>query len=325
MEEELITCKICGFQSQRIYGRHLKSHGLTSDDYKKLYPGEPLYTEKDNKKTSINSGQHMKTEKYKKIFSEKFKGEKNPNHTSNTTLEKRKSCSPFSKDFVKYSNLTETEKEEKLSNFVKDICDKKTYTTRLDYWTNKGFTEEESEQKLKERQTTFSLELCIEKYGEEKGKEIYTARQEKWQKSLTENGNLKYGYSNVSQVLFYELLNYYKTIKNKENVFFATKNQEYRLQKREGGVWIYDFVDLENKKIIEYNGDEYHANPKMFEADEYPHPFRKNITAQEIWNKDEKKRIVAEENGFDVLIIWDSEYRSHKDKTLEKCKNYLNL
>ena len=63
----------------------------------------------------------------------------------------------------------------------------------------------------------------------------------------------------------------------------------------------------------------------MFEADEFPHPFRKNITAQEIWNKDEKKRIVAEEEGFQVLTIWDSEYRRHKEETLKKCKNYLNL
>jgi hypothetical protein len=39
----LITCKICGKQSSRIYGNHLKSHGLTSNEYLKLYPGSPLY------------------------------------------------------------------------------------------------------------------------------------------------------------------------------------------------------------------------------------------------------------------------------------------
>jgi len=49
MEENLITCKICGFKSNRIYGQHLKSHGMTSDDYKKLYPGEPLYSQSDAK------------------------------------------------------------------------------------------------------------------------------------------------------------------------------------------------------------------------------------------------------------------------------------
>lgn len=43
--ENLITCKICGKESTRIYGRHLKHHNLTSDEYLKLYPGELLYTE----------------------------------------------------------------------------------------------------------------------------------------------------------------------------------------------------------------------------------------------------------------------------------------
>ena len=324
MEEELITCKICGFQSKRIYGRHLKSHGLTSDDYKKLYPGEPLYTESDNKKTAINSGKHMKTEKYKKMFSEKIKGEKNPNHKSNTTLEKRKSCSPFSKDFVKYSNLTEENKTEKLASFIKDVCDKKTYTTRLDYWTNKGFNEEDAEQKLKERQLTFTLDLCIEKYGEEKGKEIYDNRQQRWQKSLVENGNLKCGFSKVSQDLFYSILPFYN-FEDMKKIYFATKNKEYFICKGKREYYQYDFVDLKNKKIIEYNGDQYHANPKLYESSDNPHPYRKNITAQEIWNKDERKRLVAEEEGFQILTIWDSDFRRHKEETLKKCKNYLNL
>lgn len=318
IENDFITCKICGFQSKRIYGRHLKSHGLTSEDYKKMYPGQPLCTESDNKNVSINSGKHMKTEKYKKMFSEKFKGDKNPNHKSNTTAEKRQSRSPFSNNFKNYSTI-----EEK-NNFIKVVCDKKSYTNRIEYWLDKGFNNDESEQKLKDRQLTFTLELCVEKYGEEKGKEVYTNRQKKWQKSLTENGNLRYGYSKASQYLFYELMNFYK-IEEREYLYFATKNEEYRLEKEKGGIWLYDFVDLKNKKMIEYNGDQYHANPSLYEANDYPHPFRKNITAQEIWNKDERKMKVAEEKGFQILTIWDSEYRRNKQNVLDKCKNYLNL
>jgi hypothetical protein len=317
-ENDFITCKICGFKSQRIYGRHLKSHGMTSEDYKKLYPDEPLYSGNDAKNTSKNSGQHMKTEKYKKMFSEKIKGEKNPNHKSKTTLEQRQKCSPFSNKFINYTNDNQRKK------FVKNVCDNKSYTTRLDYWIDKGFNEEEAEKKLKERQLTFTLEKCIEKHGEIDGKRIYTERQEKWQKSLAENGNLKCGFSKISQELFYEILDIY-SISNRKELFFATKNEEYRLEKEEGGVWIYDFVDLPNKKIIEYNGDEYHANPKLFEANDYPHPFRKNITAQEIWEKDERKRLIAEEEGFEILTIWDSEYRRNKLGTLKKCLDFLKI
>jgi len=97
---DFIVCKICGLISKRIYGRHLNSHGITSEEYKKKYPGEPLYTESDIKNVTKCSGLHMKEEKYKKLYSEKIKGDKNPNHKSNTTLEQRKRCSPFSKDFI---------------------------------------------------------------------------------------------------------------------------------------------------------------------------------------------------------------------------------
>jgi very-short-patch-repair endonuclease len=318
MEENLITCKVCGFKSQRIYGRHLKSHGLTSEDYKRMFPGEPLYCENDLKNTSKNSGKHMKEEKYKKMFSGKIKRDKNPNHKSKTTLEQRQKCSPFSEKFVNYND------ENKRKEFIKKVCDKKSYTTRLDYWLNKGMSEEEAKEKLSNRQKTFTLEKCIQKYGKEEGRNIYDDRQERWQISLLENGNLKCGFSKISQDLFYSILNFYEN-ENKTKIYFATKNQEYFISKGKGEFYQYDFVDLLNKKIIEYNGDEYHANPEMFEADEYPHPFRKNITAAEIWEKDRRKLEVAKEEGFEVITIWDSEYRKNKNNTLDRCLSFLKL
>jgi len=323
-ENDFVTCKVCGFKSKRIYGRHLKSHDMTSNDYKKMFPGEPLSTESDNKNTSKNSGLHMKEEKYKIMFSEKIKGNKNPNSKYNTTLEQRKSRSPFSNDFIKYSDLSDKNKTKKKHEFIKKVCDKKSYEVRLDYWLDKGYCESDALKKLKERQTTFTLEKCTKMHGEDKGKEIYNNRQQKWQKSLLDNGNLKCGYSEVSQILFYEILKYYN-INDMKDIYFATKNKEYYICKGKGEFYQYDFVDLKNKKIIEYNGDKYHANPNLYECNDTPHPFRKNITSQDIWDKDKRKKEAAEENGFEVLIIWDSEYKNQKINTLEKCKKYLNL
>ena len=177
---------------------------------------------------------------------------------------------------------------------------------------------------LSERQKTFSLDLCIKKYGNDKGKEIWNNRQIKWQKSLLQNGNLKCGYSKISQKLFYDILNKYN-INDKSYIYFATKNQEYYLSGGKELFYQYDFVDLKNKKIIEYNGDQYHANPKIYESNDNPHPFRKNITAQEIWDKDNNKIQLAHDNGFEVLIIWDSEYRKNKKEILNKCLQFLNI
>ncbi len=47
-------------------------------------------------------------------------------------------------------------------------------------------------------------------------------------------------------------------------------NKELRLNKEDGGIWLYDYCDLTNKKIIEYHGDMFHGNPKKFKASDKP-------------------------------------------------------
>lgn len=53
-----------------------------------------------------------------------------------------------------------------------------------EYWLNKGYSEEESLQKLNEFQNHFSLEKCIEKYGQNEGYKRFLERQQKWQTTL---------------------------------------------------------------------------------------------------------------------------------------------
>lgn len=197
--------------------------------------------------------------------------------------------------------------------------------TQIGYWLNKGFSEEEARGRLSERQLTFSLDICIEKYGEEEGRRIFNERQNKWNKSLNEGGNLKIGYSKCSQDLFNSLIESY-SFEELDDVLFATKGGEFKIQREEGGIWMYDFVDLNRKKIIEYHGDMYHGNPKKYSAGDFPHPFRKNITAQEMWDKDGLKIKNAEEQGFKVFIVWDSEYRwGNKQKVIDKCLDFLDI
>jgi hypothetical protein len=106
--------------------------------------------------------------------------------------------------------------------------------------------------------------------------------------------------------------------------FFGTHNKEFKLKKPNGGLWFYDFTDTINKKIIEYNGDQYHGNPSKFKSTDNPHPFRKDLTAEEMWKKDEDKINEAKKNGYEILIIWDSEYRwGDKDKIINKCLEFL--
>ncbi len=320
--KETVTCRICGEQCKRIYGKHLKfkHNNMTTDEYKKIYPGAPIMALLDKVKTSTNSGKHMKDEKYKKMFSDMFKGEKNPNHKSNTTELERKSRSPFSKDFVKYDDIENV--EEHISNFAKLAIKDRISDTTIQYYLDRGYSEEVAKEMLSERQRTFTLEKCIQKYGELEGINIFNKRQNKWQDSLNTGGNLKLGYSNISQEFF-------NRINDKLNGDFryATNGGEFKINRENGGIWIYDFVDTKNNKIIEYQGDEYHANPLKFGENDTPHPFRKNITSKDIWMKDSEKLKTAIDNGYEVLYVWDSEYsrvgEENKNKIIEKCINFL--
>ena len=140
---------------------------------------------------------------------------------------------------------------------------------------------------------------------------------------MIENGNIKNGYSKISQVLFSEILNYYD-IEDRKHIYYHTKNREFVIQ-HENGIYLYDFTDESNKKMIEYNGDQYHANPKIYEKNDMPHPYHKNknFTAEKIWEKDNHKLSMANKHGYEVLVIWDSDYRKNPKQTLEKCIEFL--
>lgn len=196
-------------------------------------------------------------------------------------------------------------------------------SANLEYWLKKGYNEEEGKKKLSERQSTFSLKKCIIKYGEVEGKKRFTERQIKWQKTLYKNGKLKSGYSEVSQELFYKLIEGVE-INEYNYLLFAKKGGEFVLND-DNEFYRYDFTDLKNKRIIEYNGDDYHGNPNKYNADDFPNPFRKDLTAKDIWNKDKKKEIIANNNGFEVFVVWDSEYKKNKQEIINKCKEFLNL
>lgn len=193
---------------------------------------------------------------------------------------------------------------------------------QIQYWINKGYSIDESKKIISKLQCTFSKEKCIEKYGEIEGLKVFRERQRKWQETLKNQNSIKVGYSKISQELFKNLLRFYKP-KERVNIFYATKNKEFCIYDNKN--YLYDFVDIKNKKIIEFQGDVYHANPKLYTNENYIHPYDIEIKAQDIWNKDLEKKKIAEKNGFKLIYIWEFDYRNNKEEQLNICKKFLNL
>jgi hypothetical protein len=61
---------------------------------------------------------------------------------------------------------------------------RKKNSTTLDYWIELGYSIDDAVELRKNRQKTFTLESCIEKYGKEMGTSVFENRQLKWQETL---------------------------------------------------------------------------------------------------------------------------------------------
>lgn len=123
--------------------------------------------------------------------------------------------------------------------------------TSVEYFIRKGFSPEEAKKELKNRQSTFSLEKCIEKHGLEEGTLLWQDRQNRWQETLNKKSDEekheinvrrfanRKSYSTVSVNLFEDVIIELKS-KGIELTYYM-KEQEFHL------------YDTENKKSYFYD------------------------------------------------------------------------
>ena len=308
-----------GYATTRVYGHWFKSMhpGRTIEEYKQEFPNAKLQCDKLNKK----NGQHMKDEKYREAQRQKMLGKNNPNHSTKTTKEQRQAKSPFSKKFKGYKS------EEDRQKFIESVdygSIKK--SSDLEWWIKKCNGDVEMAKELyKERQTTFTLEKCIKKYGKKQGTQIFNDRQEKWSNKIEEmyrNGEFtrfcKSNWSN-SEINFINDLVDVGNLKDAGYYSAVNGNQFFRHFKEIERTFAYDFVL--GKKIIEFNGDYWHMNPNKYNKND----FNKSIqeTAGEKWKSDALKNNMIESRGYEVLTVWESEYHQNPKETIQKCIKFL--
>lgn len=247
-------------------------------------------------------------------------GENNPRHKSKISDLEIRQSSPMCIEFYQkhYPSLSKEEQEkmwkEKHNDMVNRIRNT-IKTTNIEYYLNQGMSKEEAKQALHDRQSTFSLKKCIERYGEEEGIRRFKERQDKWKvklrKSFLIDGDSRGMQSKIANKLFNDisnLLNIESPIKEKFIYDKETKNG-----------YAYDFCY--NNKIIEFNGDYWHCNPRKYKEDYVNKTI--NMTAKEIWVRDECKKKVAEKFGYKVYYVWEMDYRKDPSSELIKCIKFL--
>jgi len=198
-----------------------------------------------------------------------------------------------------------------------------------EYWMNLGFSEEDAIGKVKQRQTTFSLETCIEKYGEIEGQTKWQERQNKWQNTLLSKSqeeierinNSKMWKSGMVSKISQELFNALAI----PNARYGQNTDGEKLIKLSSGKNV--MVDyFYNGKIIEFFGDYWHANPiKYSKRQKLKRVSNRMITdVEEIWKKDKERISQLEELGYEVLVIWENDYRKNKHEIINKCRDFIN-
>ena len=205
---------------------------------------------------------------------------------------------------------------------------KKSSTTNIEYYLNKGMSADGARKALAERQSTFTLDKCIKRHGLEEGTKRFNERQSKWLTSLynksddeikricSDRVNNKLGKaSKTSLNVFIPLIEKLKSneLISDGDYFIGYENlKEFFLYDKEiKRLSFYDFVIPKYNTIIEYNGRIWHPHGDNW----LPQVFI-NSTAEECISRDEYKKSLAEKNGFEILYIWDDE---NINDCIEKC------
>lgn len=267
---DFIVCQICGFKGQDL-ANHIKQHGYNSKRYKEEF--------------NVRS---MKCQ----LLIDKVKGEKNPGYQHGGKFSK------WSKNFINgYDEEAHLEnnlrQKERMSS---EESKKKSIFCREHYDSDEEYLAHQSK----------NLDFFINKYGEVEGKKRYEAKTEKWL-----NNFKKTKFSKISQELFNEIAKDY----NLDYVFYATYNRpemdkylnkEYHLKLSNGHYVLPDFIDLQKRKIIEFDGSYFH---------------REGRTSKE--RDDERDRWLIKD-GYEVFHVLENDYVSNKPFWINECLTFLS-
>ena len=227
---------------------------------------------------------------------------------------------PYSKEYYFKKNIVDLEKINELIQKRKDKSNpylKWTDQELISVIKKRKITfyskEKEERNKINKSKGRNKKEI-IEKFGEERALSISINRGKGSRSSYERK------YSKISM----ELFNIISDI-NKDKTFNYGKNEKFILinskNKRKG--YFVDFYFDEKKKIIEFNGDYWHFNPKKYLSDSFITMMGIDIFAKDIWEQDEEKLNVLTELGYEILIIWENDFKENKENTISICNNFI--
>ena len=191
----------------------------------------------------------------------------------------------------------------------------------VEYWLLRGYSQKEAEEAVSLEQTTFSLDICIEKHGKIEGTRIWQERQDKWQATLTSKEPEEIARINSAKVSKGRSVSLLETsIFEAIQQTFPNAEKQFNLSREGKRNFIYD-IKLDDK-IIEIQGDYWHCNPFLYKEDYY-HTAKK-LYARDVWAKDAEKAELAAKNGFQLLAVWEHDFNNNQQDVIDQCIKFLS-
>lgn len=286
-----MECKICGFITPLSLVSHItRKHGITITEYKIQNPNSivQIVSEKQKNKIRNTLQEYYSNDDIKKKMSDKMiKGGGSWRCVSYWI--KR----GYTNEQAKY----EISKKQKIFGNQRGEVLPTENCLRKEYWIERhGLSENDAIIKVsniqKERGKNSQRHLGKTHNDEQRkkisismSKMIKNAGVDKW---VSHFGDFKECFRSKGEIKLYEHVKNNIDIDAECNVFIGKYN-----------------VDIKyGNNIIEYFGDYWHCNPNKYKSDYY-HKLIK-MTAQEIWDKDNKKIKWLEDKGFNVKIVWEN-------------------
>lgn len=172
-------------------------------------------------------------------------------------------------------------------------------------------------------------QFYIDKFGVDNPSKLSWVEQKKFETLMKNYGvdcfnalSLKFSHSKMSLKLFdsiYSLL----CEELKECTKYHNHNSELKVYFDRKSFAYLDFSILirDVKIVIEFNGDYWHMNPSNYSKNDYNSTV--HMEAYQIWQKDNIRKNKIEQAGFKLLTIWESEYTTNSEQTLNKCLSFI--
>lgn len=197
--------------------------------------------------------------------------------------------------------------------------------TRIEFYLAKGLSEDEARKALDDRQRKNGLEYYCNKYGIEEGSKKFAERmkifgskiKEDWKKQPWKRWKWGKRYSTASVNFFESIIESVPALLEyrcffKENEFFLHKD---------GAIFFYDFCIKDLNLIVEYHGIKFH--PKTPDDTSWKALYT-DMTAHEKYHKDQDKLKLANDSGFEVIVVWEDEVTFKKAELIDELRKRID-